>query len=279
MLTDFGIARALDATVTATGVALTLAYAAPERFAGRAIDHRADVYSLGCTLFHLLTGQTPFRTTDLASAIAAHLSDVPPSPRNLRPELPPYIDSVIGTALAKDPSERYSSCGELAENLLRAVTATTFAHGVAVPRNSAEEFSPPAAESGTAYTIVKRGNLFKDVGEFGKAESWYRRAADTGDANAMRHLGDVPKRRGDIGEAESWYRRAAALEDIGAMTSLGVALELLGEWDEAETWYRSAADVGNAKAMHSLGNLLKRRGELSQGETWSRRAIAAEHKE
>lgn len=64
LLADFGIARALDdaTTLTATGsLVFTAAYASPEAIEGRAVDHRADIYSLGCSLFRLLTGRTPTR--------------------------------------------------------------------------------------------------------------------------------------------------------------------------------------------------------------------------
>ncbi|MEV0463104.1 serine/threonine-protein kinase [Nocardia tengchongensis] len=74
VVTDFGIARALDATRTDTSIAATMAYAAPERFRRDIrLDGRADVYSLACTLFQMLTGQLPFMSRDVASMIAAHL--------------------------------------------------------------------------------------------------------------------------------------------------------------------------------------------------------------
>ncbi|WP_405183600.1 serine/threonine protein kinase (plasmid) [Nocardia sp. NBC_01377] len=86
VLTDFGIARALDDTITASAVNITFAYAAPERFTDAlGVDHRADVYSLGCTLFQLLTGRTPFTTGSPAAVIYDHLHSPPPSPRELRP--------------------------------------------------------------------------------------------------------------------------------------------------------------------------------------------------
>ncbi|WP_369635194.1 serine/threonine-protein kinase, partial [Nocardia sp. JMUB6875] len=78
VLTDFGIARALDDTLTMTGAAATFAYAAPERFHGTPADHRADIYSLGCTFYELLTATQPFPRTDQAAIIAAHLHTPPP---------------------------------------------------------------------------------------------------------------------------------------------------------------------------------------------------------
>ncbi|WP_153805286.1 serine/threonine-protein kinase [Nocardia sp. SYP-A9097] len=103
VLTDFGIARALDDTVTASGIVATFAYAAPERFTSANVGHRSDVYSLGCTLFQLLTGYIPYPAKDPAAAIYAHVNEPIPSPRDRCPNLPPYLDAVLTTALAKNP--------------------------------------------------------------------------------------------------------------------------------------------------------------------------------
>ncbi|MGF6887516.1 serine/threonine protein kinase [Nocardia sp. GAS34] len=123
MLTDFGIARTLDDTVTLSGIAASFAYAAPERFTNAPSDHSADIYSLGCTLFQLLTGQPPFPRKDQAAVVGAHLTEPPPAPSELRPELPAELDAVIATALAKAPRERYPSCLALAEAAAYALTA------------------------------------------------------------------------------------------------------------------------------------------------------------
>lgn len=116
LVADFGIAKSgTDGTaLTETGAFLaTLAYAAPELIRLDAVDHRADLYSLGCTLFELLTGRKPFPRETAAAVINAHLTEPPPRPTDLNPRLPPAIDAVIARALAKNPDDRYSSCGAL----------------------------------------------------------------------------------------------------------------------------------------------------------------------
>ena len=117
LLSDFGIARALDDSAqgdTASLVA-TVAYAAPEVLSGMPFDHRADVYSLGCTLFRLLTGKPPFFAAGGAADVAkAHLEQPPPPVTAHLPGLPPALDPVIARALAKDPSRRFQSAGEFA---------------------------------------------------------------------------------------------------------------------------------------------------------------------
>jgi hypothetical protein len=116
LLGDFGIARPLDdGGLTATGSLLaTLAYAAPEVVSGTSVDGRADLYSLGCTLFRLLTGKTPFDAQGLAGAVMAHLRQPPPLVTDHVPWLPGSLNWVIATAMAKDPARRFQSGRDLA---------------------------------------------------------------------------------------------------------------------------------------------------------------------
>lgn len=117
LLGDFGIARALDDVgLTATGsVMATIAYAAPEVLSGLQFDGRADIYSLGCTLYRLLTGKTPYAGTNgPAATITAHLHAPPPRVTDVVPALPPELDRVIAIAMAKDPAQRFGSASELA---------------------------------------------------------------------------------------------------------------------------------------------------------------------
>lgn len=130
-LADFGIARALDEAVglTQTGMVMaSVAYAAPESLGGLPVDHRADIYSLGCSLYRMLVGKSPFtRSGGMAAMVAAHLSEPPPRVTDARPDLPPAIDAVIAKALAKDPDARYQSARELAAATRDALDDTTTA--------------------------------------------------------------------------------------------------------------------------------------------------------
>lgn len=158
VLTDFGIARSFDDTVTLSGIVATFAYAAPERFEDAPSDHRADIYSLGCTLFQLLTGKPPFPRKDQAAVIGAHLSAPPPAPRELRPELPAELDAVIATVLAKSPRDRYPTCTALAEATARALASREVTVRAEPPRPvvvSSNTVPPPAvAAPPSSSTIV-----------------------------------------------------------------------------------------------------------------------------
>ncbi|MFI9534112.1 serine/threonine-protein kinase [Nocardia fusca] len=125
-LSDFGIAKALDRTdgLTRTGeLYASFHYAAPEQFEMRPdIDRRADVYSLGCTLYYLLTGRLPYPAATTGALVNAHLNAPVPRPSAVDPRLPSGFDGVIARAMAKNRDERFSGCGELALAARRALT-------------------------------------------------------------------------------------------------------------------------------------------------------------
>lgn len=115
LLGDFGIAHQVGHSDEPDSVAATLGYAAPEVLSCQPIDGLADIYSLGCSLFRLLTGRTPFSNTgDTAAVIARHLNDPIPRVSEVNPHIPPSMDAVIARSLAKDPSDRYPTARALA---------------------------------------------------------------------------------------------------------------------------------------------------------------------
>ncbi|WP_157514430.1 protein kinase domain-containing protein [Nocardia concava] len=118
LLTDFGIAKAIDESRQLTQHGEILAsfqYAAPERLTRPGeVDPRADVYSLGCTLFHMLTGEAPYPGQNVGRIIHGHAYEPIPLPSQRNPMLPRGFDDVITRALAKEPERRYDSCSHLA---------------------------------------------------------------------------------------------------------------------------------------------------------------------
>ena len=104
--------------ITAAGqFAGTLDYVAPEQIEGRALDGRADLYSLACAGFELLCGTPPFGQDQGLTVMYAQLYAPPPAATARRPDLPAAVDQVLATALAKNPADRYATCGQFAEEL------------------------------------------------------------------------------------------------------------------------------------------------------------------
>ena len=129
VVADFGIAKALreSGTMTSVGVSVgTPAYMAPEQAtADPTADHRVDLYSIGIMAWELLVGAPPF-TGNMQQIITAHLTTTPLSIRERRSDVPDAISQLVARALAKDPSERPQSAGEMMAALDAAVTPTPF---------------------------------------------------------------------------------------------------------------------------------------------------------
>ncbi|MCA2209878.1 MULTISPECIES: Stk1 family PASTA domain-containing Ser/Thr kinase [Nocardia] len=120
---DFGIARAIaDSSnpMTQTAAVIgTAQYLSPEQARGETVDARSDVYSVGCVLFEILTGQPPF-TGDSPVAVAyQHVKEDPPLPSSVNPAVPRELDSVILKAMAKNPANRYQTAAEMRADLIR----------------------------------------------------------------------------------------------------------------------------------------------------------------
>ena len=114
---DFGIAKAAFAggDLTTTGAVLgTVTYISPEQAKGLEPDARSDLYSIGVVLYELLTGRPPFSGETQVATAMQHLREEPPPPRSIRGGVPRGLESVILTALAKDPDERFPSARALA---------------------------------------------------------------------------------------------------------------------------------------------------------------------
>lgn len=119
---DFGIAKATQSegqTVTRTGLMVgTPAYMSPEQLRGAALDSRSDLYSLGCILYEMVTGQRPFAAPTGEVSWERRLTESPPKVRSIDPGLPGKLEEIISRAMARSPEERYQTAGELRDALV-----------------------------------------------------------------------------------------------------------------------------------------------------------------
>jgi len=118
---DFGLARIdsnEDPQLTGTGDVIgTPAYMAPEQARGRPVDGRADLFSLGCVLYHAATGKPPFQAATVMATLAAVAEHVPPDPRSVSKTLPEHLVAIIHDLMAKRPAERPASAAEVVKRL------------------------------------------------------------------------------------------------------------------------------------------------------------------
>ncbi|WP_053061042.1 serine/threonine-protein kinase [Rhodopirellula islandica] len=119
-ITDFGLARAVDdASMTRSGViAGTPQYMSPEQAHGDSIDHRSDLFSLGSVIHFMLSGRSPFRAETTMGVLNRIGNDQPRSLRQINPDVPEWLDTIVARLLSKDPDLRYQSSSEVAELLI-----------------------------------------------------------------------------------------------------------------------------------------------------------------
>jgi serine/threonine-protein kinase len=140
-LTDFGLARAAaDAALTHSGVISgTPHYMAPEQATGESIDHRADLFSLGSTLYAMCAGHPPFRAESPLGVIRRVCDDRPRPLREVNPEVPAWLEAIIARLMAKDPKERYESAAEVAHLLGSCLAHVQQPLSVALPAELVED--------------------------------------------------------------------------------------------------------------------------------------------
>ena len=147
-LTDFGLTKRPGSTGGLTGTGLwvgTADYVAPEQIQGHAIDGRADIYSLGCVLYEMLTGEVAYPKDGDIAKLWAHISNPPPQPSTTRTDLVPAFDEVVARATAKDPADRYATAGEMAAAAREAIALQQQAQtGSAIPPMSLGAAAPPS---------------------------------------------------------------------------------------------------------------------------------------
>ncbi|MEU5161644.1 serine/threonine-protein kinase [Streptomyces sp. NPDC020875] len=242
---DFGIARLGDiattsSRLTGTGIAMgTPHYMSPEQIGGgRTVDHRSDLYSLGCVLYEIATGVPPFDDEDAWAVLVGHRDTVPQPLRVHRPQIPDYFQSAVLDLLAKSPDDRPAH----ARDLGRRLTPPT---GEPTPATTPDAGPAPLPAwpvwgrrmtGGHQATATGPRPLLPDPAA-GLTGEW-----TTGTA-ARRAAAPRPVRR----ERPTPFPEALAV--LASRHSAGLSLGRLGRWEEAGEVHRSVA----AEREHTLG--------------------------
>jgi class 3 adenylate cyclase len=215
MLGDFGLAVALDRSrLTSEGMMVgTVAYMPPEQATGREPDARADVYSLGCVLYEMLTGRPPFLGEDAVSVISQHINTPPVSASWHNKDVAPMLEQLIGEMLAKAPEDRVATADDVRARLEAIATTST-----------------PGPTPMTSLPQTTRGPM-------GATPAWVRFVGRDGELAALRAAIDAAfGERGSmqmvVGEPGIGKTRLA--EEAGVYAKLRGAKVLLGRCYESE---------------------------------------------
>jgi len=154
-LMDFGIARSgPDMGLTMTGTTLgSLSYMSPEQVKCAPVDARSDLYSLGVSLYEMVTGQRPFQVDSHFSILQAHLLELPKPPVEIKPDLPEAVSKIILKAMEKDPAKRFQS----ADSFLEAVE--TAARNSGVVREATQALSAVQSSPGAEVPVRKEATV------------------------------------------------------------------------------------------------------------------------
>ncbi|MFE5589707.1 tetratricopeptide repeat protein [Streptomyces sp. NPDC056549] len=242
---DFGIARlgadmGFTSKLTRTGIAMgTPHYMSPEQIGGGEIDHRSDLYSLGCVLYELATGAPPFDLGDSWAILIGHRDTVPSPPRAHRAELPDYFDRIVVDLLAKVPEERPADAGDLRRRIVSG-------------RFGPAPFPPPSqAPALPALPVTVPVPVAEETAP---APAWVR--GITGGHRPAAVAGPRPAAHDPAAAVLTTEWTTAAPGDtpppapvppaeliavLAGRFRAGMGLGRLGRWDEAESVHRSVA--------------------------------------
>jgi serine/threonine-protein kinase len=245
LVADFGIARALagsEERLTETGLAVgTPAYMSPEQAAGdKSLDARTDIYSLGCVVYEMLTGEPPFNSPTMQAMIARRLTEPAPSVRAARPTVPPALDEAIRRALAPVAADRFASVGQFAQALQAAPSTTTPVTTAAVTPPAAGEPAPSiagaaprrrqipvAAVALTAGLLIGGGLLF----------AWRRTQAGSEAAGGPRVVAVLPF--DNLGDSADAYFVDGLSDEVRSKLGQVAGLEVIARGSSIE--YRKTA--------------------------------------
>jgi serine/threonine-protein kinase len=291
---DFGLAKVVGRSdLTGSKMTLgTLAYMSPEQTQSKRIDHRTDIFSLGVTLYEMLTGVNPFFANNDAAVVYQIVNVDPKPPSEMRPGLPKAMDRILGAALAKHPNDRYRTMAEYRDDLLEVLREISPSRALRLKsvrraRTRAVRRWLPVAAVGVAVAAVaiivaiEWDDIRERLGINGMARvrgvavmplsSAGSGAADVVFARGMAY--EIAERitRFAMYDGDLWvvpqHRVAAAVihEHSDAKAALGVGLLLVGSVERNSDSEVVSLDLVDARTMRSVGRIRV----PTETESWS----------
>ncbi|MFF3833191.1 tetratricopeptide repeat protein [Streptomyces sp. NPDC002458] len=251
---DFGIARlghdiGFTSRLTGTGIAMgTPHYMSPEQISGGEVDHRSDLYSLGCVLYEIATGVPPFDMDDAWAVLVGHRDTVPEPPRTHRAELPRFFDEVVLDLLAKTPGERPADAGDLRRRI-------TLGRTGGQPEIGRVRLAPPVPvqhPGGRAYRLPSWTRNMTAGHKAGGAADPGTAAIDQATALTgawTTATGPAPGNGLPPGGSGRPTPPPGLLATLASRHSAGLNLGRLGHWEEAGDVHRAVA----SEREHALG--------------------------
>ena len=231
-LTDFGIARDTTATaLTAAGKTVgTYAYMAPEQIRGKPpVDKKTDLYALGCVLFEMIAGETPFQCENQGEMLMMHLQEEPPRITSLVPDCPMFVEELIFHLLEKDPQERPFD----------ALDVQTKIDGVRRKITEQKSMAADALEAATASTVI----------------------ASAKDLNELKSALGKPKKKKKKKDTSQFYERTWFLSLCLALVAGGIGWTLWSAWWPSEDALMARAEQ-LMKSEFTLDHVRARDGHL-----------------
>ncbi|MFE3771353.1 protein kinase [Streptomyces sp. NPDC057579] len=248
---DFGIAKALAEAatrLTGSGVAPgTPAYLSPEQISGVEIDHRADLYAMGCLLYELLTGTPPFQADSPFAVMHQHLFTEPVPLTRVRPQISPAVAAVVARALRKDPAERFEDAAAMRAALADALGAAS------APTMRADAL-PLAAAPSRGATVLRRLRTAlrpSTAGALGLVGSLLSLLCGHGDLVGTDHFGTVAIVAGLLGLAALPF--SPRLSGVVAWGPVAESIAVYSELRRADVgWDRTYAGIAVLLALTAV---------------------------
>ncbi|MGW7404819.1 tetratricopeptide repeat protein [Streptomyces sp. NPDC054833] len=237
---DFGIARlghdiGFTSRLTGTGIAMgTPHYMSPEQISGSEVDHRSDLYSLGCVLYEIATGAPPFDLDDAWAILIGHRDTPPRPPRGHRAELPEYLEKVILDLLAKRPEQRPYDARELARRITAGRTTPAYVPTVVSPQPRLLPVEPLSREARLPSWTRGMTTGHKATGAGLRTTPPDAAAGLTGEWIARPATGPAPLPVPSAPPHE-------AVTALAGRHNAGLSLGRLGRWAEAGEVHRAVA--------------------------------------